>query len=93
MLAAQDININATATTLYQLSEDERVQQQCEAREDYLLREQDLSDRIEERNQTIADRDRTIAEQKQVIASKDKAIANKDEEIARLKALLASKTP
>ena len=84
MLAAQDININAAATTLYQLSEDERIQQQCEAREDYLLREQDLADRI-------ADREKTIAKQKRAIAEKDQALASKDEEIARLKALLASK--
>ena len=84
MLAAQDININAAATTLYQLSKDERIQQQCEAREDYLLREQDLADRI-------ADREKTIAKQKRALAEKDQAITKKDEEIARLKALLASK--
>ena len=84
MLAAQDININAAATTLYQLSEDERIQQQCEAREDYLLREQDLADRI-------TDREKTIAKQKRAIAEKDQSLASKDEEIARLKALLASK--
>ena len=84
MLAAQDININAAATTLYQLSEDERIQQQCEAREDYLLREQDLADRI-------ADREKTIAKQKRALTEKDQAIASKDEEIAKLKALLASK--
>ena len=83
MLAAQDININAAATTLYQLSEDERIQQQCEAREDYLLREQDLADRI-------ADREKTIAKQKRALTEKDQAIASKDEEIAKLKALLAS---
>ncbi|MCR5598716.1 MAG: hypothetical protein K6G19_11130 [Lachnospiraceae bacterium] len=83
MLAAQDININAAATTLYQLSEDERIQQQCEAREDYLLREQDLADRI-------ADREKTIAKQKRALAEKDQALASKDEEIARLKALLDS---
>ena len=84
MLAAQDININAAATTLYQLSEDERIQQQCEAREDYLLREQDLADRI-------ADREKTIAKQKRALTEKDQSIASKNEEIAKLKALLASK--
>ncbi|MCR5250518.1 MAG: hypothetical protein K6E50_07935 [Lachnospiraceae bacterium] len=84
MLAAQDINISAAATTLYQLSEDERIQQECEAREDYLLREQDLADRIAEREQIIAEREQTIAEQQQ-------ALADKDNEIARLKELLAEK--
>ena len=105
MLAAQDININAAATTLYQLSEDERIQQQCEAREDYLLREQDLADRIADREKTIAkqkraltekdqalaEKDQAIAEKDQAIAEKDQSIASKDEEIAKLKALLASK--
>ncbi|MCR5268726.1 MAG: Rpn family recombination-promoting nuclease/putative transposase [Lachnospiraceae bacterium] len=85
MLAAQDVNINAAATTLYRLSEDERIQQECEAREDYLLREQDLTDRITELQNSLAEKDIALAE-------KDIALAEKDKEIARLKALSAEKT-
>lgn len=68
MLAAQDVNINAAATTLYQLSEDERVQQQWGAREDYLLREQNLVDRIAEGEETIAKQKRALTEKDEEIA-------------------------
>ena len=77
MLAAQDISLSAAATTVYQLSEDEHIRQQCEAREDYLKRERGMSRLIKQQNQTIAT-------QKQELAEKDK-------EIAELKALLAAK--
>ncbi len=54
------------------------------AREDYLLREQDLTDRIVERDQAIAKLQHTLAE-------RDLALASKDKEITRLKALLSEK--
>lgn len=38
MLAVNDQAFTEAATTIYQLSEDERIRQQCEAREDYLRR-------------------------------------------------------
>ncbi|MCR5118348.1 MAG: hypothetical protein K6B44_01845, partial [Lachnospiraceae bacterium] len=96
--AAQDINISSAAATLYQLSEDERIQQECEAREDYLLREQDLADRITERDKAIAERDKeisirnkAIAEKDRVLAERDRTLAAQQQEIDRLKALLAEK--
>ncbi len=99
MLAAQDISLNAAATTVYQLSEDEHIRQQCEAREDYLKQERGMSRLIKQQNQTIAtqkqeltERDQTIATQQQEIAKKDKALSDKDKEIAELKKLLAAKS-
>ena len=40
MLAKQDTSLCAAAETIY---EHERIQQECEAREDFLLRQQELS--------------------------------------------------
>lgn len=62
MLAAQDVNLNAAAATIYQLSEDERIQLECEAREDFLLRQQGMSDLISEQKQTITKQEQTITE-------------------------------
>jgi uncharacterized coiled-coil protein SlyX len=97
MLAKQDISLSAAAETIYELSEDERIQQECEAREDFLLRQQGLTDTITEQGQKIAEQDQKIAEQDQTIAERDQTIAEQaqaitdlKQEIARLKEHLAS---
>ena len=104
MLAKQDISLSAAAETIYELSEDERIQQECEAREDFLLRQQGLTDTITEQGQKIAEQGQKIAEQGQKIAEQDQTIAERDQtiaeqaqaitdlkqEIARLKEHLAS---
>ena len=78
MLAEQDISLSAAAETIYELSEDERIQQECEAREDFLLRQQGMADMITELKEENTDLKKENADQKQ--------------EIARLKALLASQS-
>ncbi len=75
MIAAQDIDINEAAETIYQLSEDERIHLECEAREDYWKR--------------LSGINKLLAQKDQIIAEKEQAIANKDKEIAKLKAMLA----
>ncbi len=90
MLAKQDISLSAAAETIYELSEDERIQQECEAREDFLLRQQGLTDTITEQGQKIAEQDQKIAEQDQTIAERDQTIADLKQELSRLKAQLAS---
>ncbi len=43
MEAAKNRMIDDAATTIYQLTADERIRQQCEAREDYLRRQRGIS--------------------------------------------------
>ena len=88
MLAATSSIIDDAATTLYQLSEDERIRQECEAREDYWKREQGLLDEMNETQERFAEAQKKIAEQEKALAEKDEALAEKDEEIANLKAML-----
>ena len=85
MLAEQDISLSAAAETIYELSEDERIQQECEAREDFILRQQGLTDMITEQEQTIAERDQTIAERDQTITDLKQEIAKLKEQLASLK--------
>ena len=96
MLAATSSIIDDAATTLYQLSEDERIRQECEAREDYWKREQGLLDEMNEKQEQLAEAQEQLAEAQKKIAEKDEAfikqqeaLAEKDEEIAKLKAMLA----
>lgn len=77
MLASQDVSLSDAAETIYQLSEDERIQQECEAREDFILRQQGMEDLISEKDQ--------------IISKKEQTISKLQEEITRLKALLAAK--
>ena len=53
MLAVQDNSIDAAAETIYQLSEDERIRQECEAREDYLKRELGMKTMIDDQRKEI----------------------------------------
>ena len=91
MLASQDVSLSDAAETIYQLSEDERIQQECEAREDFILRQQGMEDLISEQEQLLSKKDRTISKLQDENASQKQEIANQKQEIARLKALLASR--
>ena len=96
MLAAQDAIMEDAATTLYQLSEDERIRMECWAREDRLKREQAREEIIEEQQQALAEKDQELAVKDQELQSKDQelqkkdlALAEKDKIIAALQAQLA----
>ena len=97
MLAAQDTIMEDAATTLYQLSEDERIRMECWAREDRLKREQAREDLIEEQKQALAEKEQELAEKDlalqskdQELQSKDQALVEKDKIIAELQARLTA---
>ena len=71
MIAAQDTGISAAAATIYQLSEDERIRQECEAREDYLKRERGMEKIIEKQKKEIDDQKKEIERLKALLAAKD----------------------
>lgn len=81
MLAQNDEKIKEASTTIYQLSQEEKIRLQCEAREEYY--------RIQRTNQRRYEAScAKIEEQASVIAAKDAAIAQKDAIIAELTAQL-----
>ncbi len=53
MLAAQDISLSEAAATVYQLSEDERIRLQCQAREDYEKRKRSVFKQLKQKDETI----------------------------------------
>ncbi len=53
MLARQDPHIQEAAATAYRLTEDERIRQQCEAREDYYRRQRGIELRFQRANSEI----------------------------------------
>lgn len=81
MLAANNEYIKEASDTIYQLSQEETIRLQCEAREDYYRRQRSVQNQLRE-----AEERATVAEA-EIVELKEE-IANKDAEIARLKALL-----
>lgn len=77
-MAKENIAYEETAKTMFRLSSDEHVREQCRRREEYY---QQI--RTYERN--LADKDAKIAEQSALLADKDSLLADKD-------SLLADKT-
>ena len=77
MVAAKNQMIDDAATTIYQLTADERIRQQCEAREDYLRRQRGIQQMLEEQRQQLAEKDQKIAEQKKIIEELQKKLGTK----------------
>ena len=84
MLSKSNEYLQEAVSTAYQLSQDERIRQQCEAREEYYRIENTRKLKLERAEDELIQRDQIIAEQKQVIADKEQAIADKDMQIQQL---------
>ena len=68
MLAEKNEAIDDAATTVYQLSEDERIRLQCQAREDYERDQRTVQHYIEMQTKALEEKDTAIAEQASLIA-------------------------
>ncbi|MCR4586222.1 MAG: Rpn family recombination-promoting nuclease/putative transposase [Lachnospiraceae bacterium] len=77
MLAAKNENLAEAAKTIYELSEDERIRQQCQAREDYYKRQSGL-------NKRLARQEKIMAEQNEQLLQKDRIIDQQREEFIQL---------
>lgn len=68
MLAKNNKYIKEASETIYQLTQDEQIREQCEAREDYYRRMQGMDDMLAEMGAALAEKDDTINEQAALIA-------------------------
>ena len=99
MLSSTDIFLAEAAETAYQLSAEEMIRMQCEAREDYyrqqryiqkkMKRLEELEQSHAELEQNHAELEQTNTELQQTNSELQRSNADKDEEIARLKEQLA----
>lgn len=88
MLAKTNHYIEDAVTTVRQLTQEEKIRQQCEAREDYYRR---TAGRERLLKKTTLERDQFFAENKDLkeqLAQKDADIAKQSAEIERLRSLL-----
>ena len=96
MLAEKNEAIDDAATTVYQLSEDERIRLQCQAREDYERDQRTVQHYIEMQakafeEQTKAFREQTKAfeEQTKTLEEKNRAFDEQTKVLAEKSALIA----
>ncbi|MDE6925918.1 MAG: Rpn family recombination-promoting nuclease/putative transposase [Acetatifactor sp.] len=88
MLAQNDDYIKDASNTIYQLSQEEQIRLQCEAREDHYRRLRRIARQHEEINELttqIAEKDAVIADMNDAVAQKDAVIAALTAELDRLK--------
>lgn len=91
MLAQKNDFINDASNTIYQLTQEEKIRLQCEAREDYYRRQNYVEEEFARKEAAIAERDAAIAEKDATLAEKDAAIVGKDAILAEKDAILAEK--
>lgn len=61
MLAQENEDIREASDTIYQLSQEEEIRQQCEAREDYYRRQRSVQNRIKNLEKANEEKDALIA--------------------------------
>ena len=105
MLAKNNQSIEDAVTTIRQLTQEEKIRQQCEAREDYYRRtagrekrlkivteeRDELKEQLSQKDAEIAKKDDEIAQNHADIAKKDDEIAKNKAEIEHLRSLLANR--
>ena len=94
-LMKTDSLIKEAATAVYQLTQDEKIRQRCEARQDYLLRtagrERRLKEMTAKAEQAEAERDQAVAERDQAIEKAGQAAVERDLAIEKANLAIAEK--
>ena len=98
MLAKDNAAIMEAAETIYEISEDERIRQRMEAREDYYrcqrterMRFARLRQELSDAKQEAEDAKQEAEDARQALADKDAALADKNAELASSRVQIADK--
>ncbi len=96
MLAKDNEYIQEASTTVYKLTQEEKVRLECEAREDYYRRQKEIQRRMREneetmkcQEQTMKQQEQTMKQQEQTISQLENALNDKDSLIHSLRTELA----
>lgn len=82
MLAKQNDFINEASATVYQLSQEEQIRLQCQAREDYYRRQRAIQYNMDKQKETIESQNTTIENQITTIESQNITIKQLTEKVA-----------
>ena len=89
MLAQDNKYFKEASETVYQLTQEEEIRQQCLAREDYNRTMKGIENNLAAQRREIATLRANLADANQQISEKDQQISEKDALIASLQAQLA----
>ena len=93
MLAQNNEYIRQASETIYQLSQEEAIRQQCEAREDYYRRQKGINDELEEKTNLLKKKDKTInklSSQNEILSSQNKELSSQNKELSSQNKALSS---
>ena len=88
MLTKSNSDFNEATVTIYQLSQDEQIREQCEAREDYYRRMNSIKRQFQKTREQL---DKAVSEHNRAVLERDQAIRKLNEatsESRRLKKIL-----
>ena len=89
MLAQKNEYLQETVSGVRQLTEEEKIRQQCQAREDYYFWENFKNHRYEKALTDLKDARQQLQQQKDALAQKDEALQHKDAQLAAALAKIA----
>ena len=75
MIAEKDTVISKAISGVWQLTEEERIREQCRAREEWLINDQWKNDKIARQNETIGQQAETIGQQAETIGQQKLQLA------------------
>lgn len=79
MLAQKNEYIGEATNTIYQLTQDEKIRMQCEAREDYYRTQRGWQDMLDEKDAILNEKDAMLNEKDAMLDKKDTIIAEQKE--------------
>ena len=83
MISKQDELINEASATAFQLSQEEMIRLQCQAREDYYRRQRSVQHMLDTQENTIKNQEQMINGQKEIINNQEEMINNQKETIKK----------
>ena len=90
MIAKQDEFIDEACATVYQLSQEEKIRLQCEAREDYYRRQRTIQNDMDRKLRTIENQNTTIESQNTKIENQNATIESQNVKIENQNATIES---
>ena len=91
MLAENNEYLKEATETVYEISQEEQIRMQCEAREDYNRRMLGIGRLLAKQTRELKEQAAIIAEKDSALAERDSALAEKDSTLAKQATALAEK--
>lgn len=91
MLAQEDEYIREASDTIYQLTQDEKIRLQCEAREDYYRRQRSVQAYMEQQADIIKQQENIINQHESTINRQENIIRQQTEQLKKSNSALTEK--